>query len=76
MQKHYEKWNAMAPLGLLVIGLGLTLTGDAILRKTQSKPWVLQGAIGLFVFNIGVSIFGDSVKERALYEMELKNHNR
>jgi len=73
MQKHYEKWNAMAPLGLLVIGLGLTLTGDAIVRKTKGEPWVLQGTIGLIIFNAGVSIFGDSVKERALYEMELKN---
>lgn len=70
--EHYNKWNLFSPIGLLVIGLGLSLIGDATYAKVQSKPWFLKGTIGLIVFNAGVAIFGEAVKARALYEWGLE----
>lgn len=73
IKQHYEKWNRLSPLGLFVIGLGLSLTGHAIVAKSQGRRWFLRGTLGLIVFNAGVAIFGEAVKSRALYEMELEN---
>jgi len=72
MNQHYERWNQLAPLGLLIIGLGISLTGHAINRKSNGKSWFIIGTLGLVVTNAGVSIFGESVKERALYESQLE----
>lgn len=73
MSKHYQKWRAMAPLGLTTIGLGASLLGEAISMKQQRKPlwqWFVMGTISLCCINAGISIFGDAVKERVLYELE------
>ena len=70
MNHHYRKWRAMSPLGLATIGLGLSLTGEATLKKGRGEPWVLAGTVGLCVVNLGVSIIGDAVKHRTLYEIK------
>ncbi|NJL93509.1 MAG: hypothetical protein HC915_07135 [Anaerolineae bacterium] len=75
MNEQYEKWSEMAPLGLTFIGLGVSLVGEAIIRKGHGKPfwkWFFLGTLALVVLNSGMSIFGDAVKARALYEMSLK----
>jgi len=71
-EEHYNKWNLFSPIGLLVIGLGLSVIGDATYAKVKGKPWILKGTIGLILFNAGVAFFGEAVKARALYEWELK----
>ena len=73
LNEKYEKWNLFAPLGLTIIGLGLSLTGDAIGSKAKGKSWFIKGTIGLIVFNAGIAIFGEAVKTRALYEWELES---
>lgn len=68
---HYEEWQKLAPLGLTVIGFGLSVTGQAITLKTNKRgfwKWFIVGTIGLSITNAGISIFGESVKHRALYE--------
>lgn len=75
MDDHFRKWNNMAPIGLTVIGFGLSLLGEAIALKSKKAAtwkWVCLGTLALSVVNTGISIFGDAVKERALYEMSLK----
>ena len=65
------KWRWMAPLGLICIGLGLSLTGEGIILKMQAAPawqWVLMGTLGLSVVNAGISVFGDAVKRRTWEE--------
>jgi hypothetical protein len=76
MQANYEKWSRLSPLGLLLLGLGLSLTGNAIIAKNHGKRWFLQGTLGLIVFNAGVAIFGEAVKARTLYEAELNSFKR
>lgn len=71
LNEYYEKWNRLSPLGLLVIGCGMSLIGDATLSKLKGRSWFFKGTVALIVFNAGVAIFGEAVKNRALYENEL-----
>jgi hypothetical protein len=69
---HYEKWNRFAPLALLIVGIGVSIIGDATIGKAKGRRgWVLKGTLGLIVLNAGLAIFGEAVKSRALYEAEL-----
>ncbi len=66
-------WQWMAPLGLIVIGFGLSLTGQAIIAKSKGKSfwsWFSLGTLGLIVLNSGLSIFGDAVKRRVLQALQ------
>ncbi len=65
---HHKKWKTQAPLGLATVGFGVSLVGDAIVRKAQRQPWFAAGTLGLVVLNAGLCIFGDAVKHRTLHE--------
>lgn len=74
MDHHYEVWSTNAPRGLLLIGAGVSIVGQAIVLKARQKPgwqWFLMGFLGLIILNSGVAIFGESVKHRTLYESKL-----
>lgn len=63
----YRKWMMFAVGGLLLIGFGVSLTGEAILIKAQSDNFWLWGSWGtaaLIALNSGVSLFGQAVIER------------
>lgn len=75
MNKHYQKWDEYAPRGLLLIGFGLSVTGTAIQARANKKGflnWFIRGLIGLATVNAGIAIFGEAVKERTLYELDVK----
>jgi hypothetical protein len=72
---YYRKWKWMAPLGLMLIGFGFSLSGQAIILKGGEGPtweWVALGTVGLVVFNAGISVFGDAVKRRMWWEIKLE----
>jgi hypothetical protein len=74
MDQHYQEWSESAPRGLLLVGLGVSLVGQATVLKANKKStlaWVLLGTLGLIVLNAGIAIFGEAVKHRALYESKL-----
>ncbi len=71
LDRSYQNWNRFAPLGLLLMGLGLSIIGDATSNKAKGKGWFLKGTLGLIVFNAGAAVFGEAVKNRTLYEIEL-----
>jgi len=74
MDQHYQEWSENAPRGILLIGAGISVIGQAIVLKAQRKPsiqWFVFGFIGLILFNAGVSVFGEAVKHRTLYESKL-----
>lgn len=72
MNDYYDKWNRYSPLGLVVLGLGMSLIGDATLTKAQGRRgWISKGTLGLILFNAGLAIFGEAVKSRTLYEADL-----
>ncbi|MCI4668795.1 MAG: hypothetical protein MRZ79_11715 [Bacteroidia bacterium] len=78
MEKSNSKWKWLAPLGLSLVGLGFSFTGEAIILKMQGEvwyQWVAMGTLGLVIFNSGLSVFGDAVVRRTKAEWEEKQHN-
>ena len=67
------KWLVFAPLGLSLIGFGLSVTLEANRLKTIGEPWFALGTLGLVILNAGVAVFGDAVKCRAIIELEERN---
>ena len=68
-----QKWKWIAPVGLTLVGLGLSLTGEAIVMKYEGAiwyEWVAVGTLALIVVNSGLSIFGDAVVRRVWAEWE------
>lgn len=58
----------LAPVGLALVGAGLSVSIDAALRRAggaRPRRWVGQGTVGLVVLNSGLSVFGDAVRRRA-----------
>jgi hypothetical protein len=59
------RWLAYCIAGLIVIGAGVSLVGEAIIAKAAGNPWFWLGTAGLVVLNSGVSIFGQGVVYRS-----------
>ncbi len=77
-ERHYQKWKALAPLGLLATGLGASGVGQSTLLKGRDAPtwkWVAAGTVSLVALNAGLCLFGDAVKHRALYEWTQSERN-
>jgi hypothetical protein len=75
MNEHYRKWDELAPRGLILIGLGMALTGEGISAKSNRKGflrWFFLGTLGLAVLNAGIAIFGEAIKARTLYELDVE----
>lgn len=52
-------------VSLLVIGLGLSLLGEAIISKwNNSSNWIWLGTVALVVCNTGFSLLGRAVIEK------------
>ncbi len=52
-------------VSLLVIGLGLSLLGEAVISKwNNSSNWVWLGTVALVVCNTGFSLLGRAVIEK------------
>ena len=66
VRQHLTKWKRLAPLGLASVGFGLSLVGQATIRKSEGRPFVAYGTVALCVVNAGLCLFGESVKHRAL----------
>lgn len=76
MNENYQKWDELAPRGLILTGFGLTLLGQAISAKMQKKGflrWFILGTLSLIAVNSGLAMFGEAVKYRTLYELDVKN---
>lgn len=64
IQTHRRRWLVFSIGGLIVIGAGVSLVGEAIIRKGAGEAWFLMGTLGLVVLNSGVSFFGQGVIHR------------
>ncbi len=72
MNKHYQRWQLLAPLGLTLTGLGASMLGHAVSVKQRERPfwhWFVWGTVSLCFLNGGLAIFGEAVKARTLYEL-------
>ena len=53
----YTKWFFYSVLGLLLIGFGLSVLGEAIIKKYENHPdWFYWGTVALVIFNSGICI--------------------
>lgn len=68
--RHRRLWLIKAPLGLALVGTGVSIVGHATLLKAAvaDAGWIVWGTLGLIVLNAGLAVFGDAVKDRALLE--------
>lgn len=72
MSDDYRVWKRLAPCGLVLVRLGVSVALDASWRKARGDgalAWVAEGTAGLVALNAGLSLFGEAVKRRALYEI-------
>lgn len=61
--------------GLLLTGLGLSITGEAIILKTTTEAsllWIATGTLGLVIFNTGLAL----VAKAAVLLAELRRQRR
>ena len=66
-----RRWLWQAPLGLVLVGAGLSMVADAAMYRAGGADvwsWVLYGTAALTVFNSGLCVFGDSILVRMRYE--------
>jgi hypothetical protein len=59
-----RRWLIFSIGGLVLIGAGVSVTGEAIIRKAASEGWFLLGTMGLVILNSGVSCVGQGVIHR------------
>lgn len=65
-----QKWLTYSISGLILIGAGVSVVGEAIIAKAGGSPWFLMGTAGLVILNAGVSVFGQGVVYRGLLTRE------
>ncbi len=73
-KQYYRRWLLRAPLGLVLVGFGLSLVIEAGFYKhsgAATLEWVGYGTLALVVFNSGLCIFGDAILQRLRYERTL-----
>ncbi len=72
-KKLFRKWIITAPLGLILIGAGLSMLGEAsFMKQNEAIPfwdWFTFGTLSLVVFNSGICFFGQAVIYRVKYEI-------
>lgn len=59
-----KKWMMYAVGGLLLIGFGFSLFGEAVILKYENKSfieWFGIGTLSLILINAGISLFGQAV---------------
>ena len=59
------KWLLYAVTGLLLVGAGLSVIGEAVLQKGAGEPFFWMGTAGLVLLNAGLSFFGQAVVYRS-----------
>lgn len=61
-----RRWLVFSVGGLVLIGAGVSVVGEAIIAKSSGASWFLLGTVGLVILNAGVSVFGQGVVYRGL----------
>ena len=70
MKRKIKTWFCQAPIGLVLVGTGLSMAIDAGSQKANGQPWFWYGTLALVLFNAGLCVFGDAVVKRVKDEMQ------
>jgi sulfite exporter TauE/SafE len=71
-----RKWLKYAVIGILVMGFGLSVLGEAMIAKALDKPilnWFLIGTAGLSLIFAGLSVFGQAVVYKTMIDQKKKD---
>lgn len=66
-KKLKQQWLLFAATGLALVGFGLSLMGEALIRKYEAaafSQWFWLGTLALIVVNSGLALFGKAVTLR------------
>ena len=55
------KWYVFSILGLIFIGFGLCIFGEALIRKLNQENYFLIGTLSLVIFNSGICFVGEAI---------------
>lgn len=72
-----KKWLTYAVVGFLIMGLGVSMIGDAIVMKMGGNGlwgWFLYGSLALATFFAGLSVFGQAVVFKTLIALSKKKN--
>ena len=70
MKIKIKTWFWQAPLGLVLVGAGLSMAIDAGPCTADGQPWFWYGSFALVVFDAGLCVFGGAVIQRVKDEMK------
>ncbi len=65
-----KNWLWQAPLGLVLVGAGLSMAIDAGSCKANGQPWFWYGCFALIIFNAGLCVFGRALIKQVKDEMK------
>ena len=61
-KKIKTRWLAFSISGMLLLGLGLSLLGEAIIYKSQNNfDWFYWGTGAMATFNAGIGLIGEAI---------------
>ena len=66
-KKLTRNWLIAGAIGLALFGFGLSLIGEALIRKYEAESWhdwFWLGTFALIVTNAGLAIFGKAITIR------------
>ena len=55
------KWIGISIISLLLIGMGLSILGEAIILKNNDKSYFVMGTLALVIINSGLCILGEAI---------------
>jgi len=55
------KWICISILSLLLIGMGLSILGEAIILKNNDKSYFVMGTLALVIINSGLCFLGEAI---------------
>ena len=75
MEKTKKQWLLWSAVGLATVGFGLSLMGEALIRKYESEiwqDWFWLGTLALVVVNSGLAFFGKAITLRVKIDQAKK----
>jgi len=78
MKKIKRKWLICSVSGILIMGTGLSVLGEAAIAKAFEKgfmSWFLPGTAGLILIFAGLSVFGQGVVYKSILDQKKNDFN-
>lgn len=70
LAKEKQLWLAKGVGGLLLVGAGLCVFGEALTQKIQEQPWFGLGTLSLVLVNFGLCMMFDSHNHQMRYQSQ------